>query len=110
MGRTIAVEHEPKRGDFGRNSTLREMKEASKLFALAHMITEKVVSRQCGGDTASPEYKMLLSCAVNAPVRHIVINSGGRLPEALADCLVRIANGKASSKTGRKFESEKESS
>ena len=50
---------------------------------------------------------MLLSCAVNAPVRHIVINSGGRLPEALADCLVRIANGKASGKTGKKSEWEK---
>lgn len=107
MGRTIGVEPEPKKGDFGRNSTLMEMREASRLFALAYVITEKVVSRQCGADKDSPEYKMLLSCAVNAPVRHIVINSGGRLPEALADCLVRIANGKASGKTGRKSEWEK---
>ena len=89
MGKTIAVEPEPKKGDFGRNSTLMEMREASRLFALAYVITEKVVSRQCGGDKDSSEYKMLLSCAVNAPVRHIVINSGGRLPEALADCLLR---------------------
>ena len=104
MGRQVAVEPAPRKGNFDRNSTMGEMRDQSRLFALAYVLAEKVVARHCGGDKDSPEYKMMLSCAVDATVRHAVINSGGRLPERLADCMVRIANGKPVPKITRKQE------
>lgn len=93
MGGPVLREPEPRKGSFDRNSTLREMGGQSRLAALACRLTERVVARRYGGDTTSAEYKMMCSCALDAPVRHMVNNSGGLLPEWLADLLVRIANG-----------------
>ena len=104
MGSPITADSEPKKGSFDRNSTLREMRGQSRLLDLAYMIAEKVVSRCCGGDTESPEYRMMLSCAIDATVRHLVINSGGRLPERLADWLIWVANGRGPHKIDGKHE------
>lgn len=93
MGGPVPREPEPRKGRFDRNATLREMGSQSRLAALACRLTERVVARRYGGDTTSAEYKMMCSCALDAPVRHMVNNSGGLLPEWLADLLVRIANG-----------------
>ena len=94
MGGPVPLEPRPGRGGFDRNSTLRELGERSRLFALAGAVVEKVLARKYGGDRDSPEYRMMLSCAMDATVRHMIINSGGRLPEGLADCLVELANGR----------------
>ena len=40
------------------------------------------------------KYKMMMACSTGAPIRHIVINSGGLLPEWLADLLLEAANGR----------------
>lgn len=94
MGAPVPPETVPRKGQFDRNSTLREIQEQSRLFALASKITERVIARRYGGNTASAEYKMMISCAIDATMRHIVINSGGLLPERLADFLVETANGR----------------
>ena len=93
MGGSVPREPKSQKGNFDRNATLREIGRQSRLFALVCRIIERVVARKYGGDSSSAEYKMMLSCALDATIRHAVINSGGLLPEWLADCLVRIANG-----------------
>ncbi len=94
MGGPVPQEKTPGKGYFDRNSTLREMREQSWLASLACRITKWVVAKKYRGDISSAEYKMMYSCAVDAPVRHVVINSGGLLPEGLADFLVKLANGR----------------
>ena len=84
MGGPVPQEKTPGKGYFDRNSTLREMREQSWLASLACRITKWVVAKKYRGDISSAEYKMMYSCAVDAPVRHVVINSGGLLPEGLS--------------------------
>ena len=94
MGGPVPQEKTPEKGHFDRNSTFREMREQSWLASLACRITKWVVAKKYRGDISLAEYKMMYSCAVDAPVRHVVINSGGLLPEGLADFLVKLANGR----------------
>lgn len=103
MGAPVPPEAEPQKGQFDRNSTLREIQRQSRLFALASRIIEKVIARRYGGDTSSAEYKMMISCAIDANVRHLVINSGGLLPERLADFLLEITNGRFFRGAGKLF-------
>ena len=94
IGGPVPREPEPKKGSFDRNSTLGELQSQSRLFRLAGAAAERVIARRCGGDRDSAEYRMMHACAIDATMRHAVINSGGLLPERLADCLVEIANGR----------------
>lgn len=94
MGGPVPVAEERKKGSFDRNSTLGEMRDHSWLPALACWVTERVVAAKHDRDRSSPEYKMMMACSTGAPIRHIVINCGGLLPEWLADLLLEAANGR----------------
>ena len=43
---------------------------------------------------SNPTYKMMITSAVDCPMRSAVINSGGMMGESLARGMVLMANGK----------------
>ena len=94
MGGTVRLEGEVEKGRFDRNTTLGEMRGKSRLADLACWLAERVVAHRHRGGAAAAEYRMTLACALDAPMRHVVINSGGLLPEGLAAFLVALANGR----------------
>ena len=69
------------------------MMEGSRAMKLQYQITKLVISRICGTtDLSDPAYRMMLTDAVNCPLRALVINTGGRIGEGLVRCLLKIAN------------------
>ena len=93
MGGTVPLEGEVEKGRFDRNTTLGEMRGKSRLADLACWLAERVVAHRHRGGAAAAEYRMPLACALDAPMRHVVISSGGLLPGGLAAFLVALANG-----------------
>ena len=96
MGRPAPVRAEPKKGQFTMDSTCLEMKEHSLVMRLQYSLTENVIAKGFGGrkDMSDPAYRMMLTCAVDCPMRSAVICSGGAMSEPLAEGLLHMANGR----------------
>ena len=83
----------PRKGSYTLDNTCAEMMEGSRAMKLQYQITKLVISRICGTtDLSDPAYRMMLTDAVNCPLRALVINTGGRIGEGLVRCLLKIAN------------------
>ena len=95
MGRPVPVRAEPKKGQFTMDSTCLEMRERSLVMKLQYKVTERVIARGFGGkrDMSDPAYRMMLTCAVDCPMRAVVINSGGAVSDSTAAGLLHMANG-----------------
>lgn len=95
MGGAVAEIAEPKKGEFTMDSTCVEMLESSRVMKLQYKISENVIARDYGGkkDLSNPSYRMMLTCATDCPMRSVVINGKGMMPEFLARTLLHIANG-----------------
>ena len=79
------------RGHYSMDSTLRQMSSDSKV---AQVIVGQVcrhVKKACDGDDSSPEYRMLLSTAIDIPLSSIEVF--GRAKQRQLEGLVDIANG-----------------
>ena len=63
---------------------------------IQYMVTKSIVSKGIEGkkDMSNPTYKMMITSAVDCPMRSAVINSGGMMGESLAQGMVLMANGK----------------
>ena len=63
---------------------------------IQYLITKRLISKGIDGkkDMSNPTYKMMITSAVDCPMRSAVINSGGMLGESLARGMVLMANGK----------------
>ena len=61
-----------------------------------YLVTKSIVSKGIEGkkDMSNPTYKMMITSAVDCPMRSAVINSGGMMGESLARGMVLMANGK----------------
>ena len=96
MGQSIPPSKEPKKGQFTMDNTCLEMKKYSFMLKIQYMITKKIVSKGIDGkkDMSNPAYKMMLTSAVDCPMRSAVISSGGMMSESLARGMVLMANGK----------------
>ena len=77
------------------NSCL-EMKKYSFMMWVQYMVTKSIISKGIEGkkDMSNPTYKMMITSAVDCPMRSAVINSGGMMGESLARGMVLMANGK----------------
>ena len=60
------------------------------------MVTKSIIAKGIEGkkDMSNPTYKMMLTSAVDCPMRSVVINSGGMMSESVARGMVHIANGR----------------
>ena len=60
------------------------------------MVTKMLVSKGIEGkkDMSNPAYRMMITSAVDCPMRSAVISSGGMMSEPLARGMVLMANGK----------------
>lgn len=93
MGHPVPVIPKPQKGRFTMDNTCAEMMDGSRVMKLQYQVTRLVISRICGTtDLSDPAYRMMLTDAVNCPLRAIVINTGGRVGERLVRCLLKLAN------------------
>ena len=95
MGHPVPVQAEPKKGQFTMDSTCMEMKDHSLVMKIQYKVTENIIAKGFGGrkDMSDPAYRMMLTCAVDCPMRAAVINSGGAMSDSLAAGLLHMANG-----------------
>ena len=96
MGHSVPVSREPKRGEFTMDHSCLEMKKYSLMMKIQYLVTKSIISKGIDGkkDMSNPTYKMMITSAVDCPMRSAVINSGGMMGESLARGMVLMANGK----------------
>ena len=96
MGHSVPLSREPKKGEFTMDNSCLEMKKYSLMMQIQYMVTKSIVSKGIEGkkDMSNPTYKMMITSAVDCPMRSAVINSGGMMGESLARGMVLMANGK----------------
>lgn len=97
LGRSVTLAAKPTWpvwGKFTMDNSCLEMREWTPVIELMYRIIKWYVSRCFGGDHTNPSYRMMLACAVDCPLRALVINSGGRVPAWLLKLLLEIANGR----------------
>lgn len=95
MGHPVVVVPEPVKGQFTMDSTCVEMMATSLAMKLQYKITEHIIAKSFGGkkDLSDPAYRMMLTCAVDCPMRSVVINGNGMMSDSLAQGLLHMANG-----------------
>lgn len=94
MGGPVPPTPEPRKGSFTMDCSCAEMRSSSWVMALQYRLTGWIIRRVSGvRDPADPGLRMMLADAVNCPMRSLVINTGGRVDEALARGLLEMANG-----------------
>ena len=96
MGHSVPLSKEPKKGEFTMDNSCLEMKKYSLMMKIQYMVTKSIISKGIEGkkDMSNPTYKMMITSAVDCPMRSAVINSGGMMGESLARGMVLMANGK----------------
>ena len=96
MGHTVPASAEPRRGEFSMDNSCLEMKKYSLAVSVLYIATKSIVSKGIEGkkDMSNPTYRMMITSAVDCPLRSAVINSSGMLPESVARGMVHMANGK----------------
>ena len=94
-GAPIQPEPEIRRGSFTMEMSSMEMKDKSPVMLAVFKATEKTIARGFGGkaDYSDPSFKMMLMSAADAPLRTMVLSSGGMLAANAAEGLVQLANG-----------------
>lgn len=94
MGHPVAIQPEPKKGSFTMDNSCLEMKDSSLIMRIQYKVTEHIIARQCGTkDPSDPQFRMMLTSAVDCPMRSAVINSAGQMSDALGRGLLQMANG-----------------
>ena len=95
MGHEVPEITEPVKGQFTMDSTCLEMMDSSFIMKIQYKVTESVIAQGFDGkkDLSDPSYRMMLTCATDAPMRSVVISGGGKMSESLARGLLDMANG-----------------
>lgn len=95
MGHSVAIVPEAKKGQFTLDNSCLEMKDSSLIMKIQYKIMENIIAKSFGGkkDYSDPAFKMVMVCAVDCPLRAVVINAGGTMSDSLAQGLLEMANG-----------------
>lgn len=95
MGHPVPVQAEPKKGQFTMDNTCMEMKDHSLVMKIQYMVTENIIAKSFGGkkDMSDPAYRMMLTCAVDCPMRAVIISGGDAMSDSMAAGLLHMANG-----------------
>ena len=72
-----------------------EMKDQSPVMLGMFKMTEKTIAQSYGGkiDYSNPAFKMTVFSAADAPLRSMIISSGGNFTANTAEGLLAMANG-----------------
>lgn len=84
-----------KKGTFTMENSSVEMKELSLVMAQVFKVAEALIAKGFGGkaDYEDPAFKMMVMTGADAPLRAMVLSSGGAFPGKVAEGLLTIANG-----------------
>lgn len=85
------------KGEFTMDNSCDEMKGSSLVMRLQYKLTEALVRKSYGGknaDAGDPAFRMMLSGAVDCPMRVVTINTSGKVGENIARGLLHMANGR----------------
>lgn len=95
MGHPVPIQPEPKKGQFTMDNSCMEMKDHSLVMKIQYKVTKNIIAKSFGGkkDMSDPTYRMMLTCAVDCPMRGIIINGGNSVSDSLAQGLLHMANG-----------------
>ncbi len=95
MGRSVPIAAEPKRGEFTMDNTCLEMRPYSLAMKVLYVVTKLFINRGFKGEKTmdNPAYRMMITQALDCPLRAMVICGGGVLSDGLAKGLLYIANG-----------------
>ena len=91
----IPNDKEPGKGEYTADSSCLEMKEHSLVMKIQYALTKRLTSKVTGvrRDENDPAYKMMVTSAVDCPMRSVVIHAAGRLKEGFVLGLLDMANG-----------------
>ncbi len=95
MGRSVPIAAEPKRGEFTMDNTCLEMRPYSLAMKVLYVVTKLFINRGFKGEKTmdNPAYRMMITQALDCPLRAMVICGGGVLSDGLAKALLYMANG-----------------
>ncbi len=95
MGHEVPVAREAVKGEFTWDNTVLEMKETSGLMRCFANIVELFISKQFGWkrDMSNPTYRMMVTSAMDCPIRAMAITVGDIITDAMAEGIVLMANG-----------------
>lgn len=82
-----------RKGQFTADNTVEEMRDASLVMRIVYRAAEAVVAKGFGGkrDYENPQFRMLMSSSVSAPLRGTQISGG--MKDNVMQGLLEMANG-----------------
>ena len=87
-----AAETVQRKGSYTMDNTVLEMKEDSLVMKLLYKLIEKKLASEPGTDKNSPEFRMAMSTAADAPLRAVQMFVS--LDDSMAEALLAAANGR----------------
>lgn len=94
-GGPLQVDPPLQKGRFTMENSSMEMKDFSFVMAQVFKVAEALIAKGFGGkaDYEDPAFKMMVMTGADAPLRAMVLSSGGAFPGKVAEGLLAIANG-----------------
>ena len=95
MGCKVPEFKEAVKGEFTLDNTVLEMQETSRIMRLLTKFVTWFVARGVDGpkDMSNPTYRMMVTGAMDCPIRAMVINVGNIMNDNMAEAIVLIGNG-----------------
>ena len=92
-GKAIKAEAERKKGEFDMDSSCLEMKPYSFVMKIQYALTKLLTAKITGTKKGETAHKMMVTSALDSPMRAIVIHSAGKIKEKTVKGLLDMANG-----------------
>jgi hypothetical protein len=93
LGHPVPLDKAPKRGEYTMACSMKDMQESLIMKIVIHSI-EKMIAKGYGGkiDYKNPNLRMEVESSVGAPIKKMILLSGGKMPANVAQGLVELAN------------------
>ena len=94
-GSALQTDPPIEKGKFTMEHSVMEMKDHSFVMMQMFKGTEVTIAKSFGGkvDYSNPTFKMMVTFGADAPLRAMVLSSGGTFPAQIAEGLLATANG-----------------
>ena len=93
-GGAIKAEAERTKGSFDMDSSCLEMKPYSFVMKIQYALTKLLTAKITGTKKGETAHKMMVTSALDSPMRAIVIHSAGKIKEKTVYGLLDMANGR----------------
>ncbi|NMC84543.1 MAG: hypothetical protein GYA58_04590, partial [Anaerolineaceae bacterium] len=93
LGHSIEPVKPARPGTFTLSSSMRDMQRNWLMKIVIHFV-EKSIAKEFGGkiDYDDPNFRMTVETSIGAPIKNMVIFSGGQMSAQVAEGLVQVAN------------------